>query len=76
MKISICVGDIVTGKIARLVPDGAIVAVNDGGEGLVALSELSDRPVDLPEQVVAPGEVVRVSVIGVDPLTLSIKQAA
>ena len=58
------VGELVYGRVTKLVPFGAFVQVGDGIEGLVHISEMAVHHVDLPEQVVTPGE------------ELSIKQAA
>ena len=46
------IGQIVPGKVTKLVPFGAFVRVEDGIEGLVHISELAVRHIDLPEQVV------------------------
>jgi small subunit ribosomal protein S1 len=73
-------GDVVKGKISRLVPFGAFVQVSDGIEGLVHISELSDEHVELPEQVVAAGQEVMVRLIDVElerrRISLSLKRAA
>jgi small subunit ribosomal protein S1 len=62
------------------VPFGAFVQVGDGIEGLVHISEMSAHHVDLPEQVVTPGEELWVKIIDLDlgrrRISLSIKQAA
>ncbi len=51
-----------------------------GVEGLVHISEMSAHHVDLPEQVVTPGEELWVKIIDIDlqrrRISLSIKQAA
>ena len=61
-------------------PFGAFVQVGDGIEGLVHISEMSAHHVDLPEQVVTPGEELWVKIIDLDlarrRISLSIKQAA
>jgi predicted RNA-binding protein with RPS1 domain len=46
------IGQIVPGKVTKLVPFGAFVRVEDGIEGLVHVSELAERHVEIPEQVV------------------------
>jgi len=73
------VGDIVSGKVTKLVPFGAFVSVADGIEGLVHISEMSQEHVETPEQVVVVGEEVQVKIIDVDlarrRISLSIKQA-
>ena len=72
-------GQIVPGKVTKLVPFGAFVRVEDGIEGLVHISELAQRHVELPDQVVKVGEEVFVKVIDIDlerrRISLSLKQA-
>ena len=72
-------GQIVPGKVTKLVPFGAFVRVEDGIEGLVHISELATRHVDLAEQVVSVGEEVFVKIIDIDMdrrrISLSLKQA-
>ena len=73
------IGQIVPGKVTKLVPFGAFVRVSDGIEGLVHVSELAQRHVEIPEQVVSVGEDVMVKVIDIDlerrRVSLSLKQA-
>jgi small subunit ribosomal protein S1 len=73
------IGQIVPGKVTKLVPFGAFVRVFEGIEGLVHISELSTRHVELPEQVVSPDDSVFVKIIDIDlerrRISLSIKQA-
>lgn len=73
-------GELVYGRITKLVPFGAFVQVGDGIEGLVHISEMAAHHVDLPEQVVNPGEELWVKIIEIDlerrRISLSIKQAA
>ena len=73
-------GELVYGRVTKLVPFGAFVQVGDGIEGLVHISEMSAHHVDLPEQVVTPGEELWVKIIDLDlqrrRISLSIKQAA
>ncbi len=74
------VGELVYGRVTKLVPFGSFVQVGDGIEGLVHISEMSSHHVDLPEQVVTPGEELWVKIIDLDlqrrRISLSIKQAA
>jgi small subunit ribosomal protein S1 len=74
------IGELVYGRVTKLVPFGAFVQVGDGIEGLVHISEMSAHHVDSPEQVVTPGEELWVKIIDLDlarrRISLSIKQAA
>lgn len=74
------VGQLVYGRVTKLVPFGGFVQVGDGIEGLVHISEMSTHHVEAPEQVVTPGEELWVKIIDLDlarrRISLSIKQAA
>ena len=74
------VGELVYGRITKLVPFGAFVQVGGGIEGLVHISEMAGHHVESPEQVAEPGEELWVKIIDVDlqrrRISLSIKQAA
>jgi small subunit ribosomal protein S1 len=73
------VGQLVFGRITKLVPFGAFVQVGDGIEGLVHISEMAAHHVETPEQVVSPGDELWVKIIEIDTqrrrISLSIKQA-
>ncbi len=74
------VGELVYGRVTKLVPFGSFVQVGDGIEGLVHISEMAAHHVDLPEQVVSAGEELWVKIIDLDlqrrRISLSIRQAA
>ena len=74
------IGQLVYGRITKLVPFGAFVQVGDGIEGLVHISELSAHHVESAEQVVTPGEELWVKIIDLDlarrRISISVKQAA
>lgn len=69
---------VITGPVTRLADFGAFVDLG-GVEGLVHLSELAEHRVFTPEEVVSPGEQVRVKVLSVDRkrrrIELSIRRA-
>ncbi|MDR1078287.1 MAG: 30S ribosomal protein S1 [Propionibacteriaceae bacterium] len=73
------IGQIVPGKVTKLVPFGAFVRVGEGIEGLVHVSELAERHVEIPEQVVSVGDDVMVKIIDIEldrrRISLSLKQA-
>ena len=70
---------VVSGKVTKLVPFGAFVRVDEGIEGLVHISELAERHIELPEQIVQVGDELFVKVIDIDlerrRISLSLKQA-
>src|SRR5881227_3617916 len=73
------IGQVVPGRVTKLVPFGAFVRVAEGIEGLVHISELAERHVEIPEQVVNVGDEIFVKVIDIDlerrRISLSLKQA-
>ena len=73
------IGQVVPGRVTKLVPFGAFVRVYDGIEGLVHISELAGRHVEIPEQVVNVDDEIFVRVIDIDlerrRISLSLKQA-
>jgi small subunit ribosomal protein S1 len=73
-------GDVLEGKITKLVSFGVFVEVGEGLEGLVHISELSYKHVEAPAEVVSVGDAVKVKVLDIDPkrrrISLSVKQAS
>jgi small subunit ribosomal protein S1 len=73
------IGQVVPGEVTKLVPFGAFIRVFDGIEGLVHISELAERHVEIPEQVVQVGDQLFVKIIDIDlerrRISLSLKQA-
>ncbi|HOL50741.1 MAG TPA: bifunctional 4-hydroxy-3-methylbut-2-enyl diphosphate reductase/30S ribosomal protein S1 [Bacillota bacterium] len=73
------VGSVVSGTVTKIVDFGAFVRLEDGIEGLVHISQLADRRVGRPDEVVSVGETVTVKVIGLREqehrISLSIRQA-
>jgi small subunit ribosomal protein S1 len=71
-------GDVVEGKVTKVVTFGAFVEILPGVEGLVHISELAEHHVENPREVVSQGDSVRVKVIEVDAerrrLSLSLKR--
>ncbi|PTU32051.1 polyribonucleotide nucleotidyltransferase [Stenotrophobium rhamnosiphilum] len=60
------VGTIYEGKVAKLMDFGAFVTILPGKDGLVHISQLSDKRVEKVEDVVKEGQTVRVKVLEVD----------
>lgn len=74
------VGQVVPATITKLAKFGAFAKVQEGLEGLIHLSELTDRPVQDAAQVVQEGQVLPVKIIHINSqrrrLGLSARQAA
>lgn len=72
-------GEIVEGEVVRLTSFGAFVHLEEGIDGLIHISQLSDERVEKAEDVVQVGEKVRVKVLKVDPqqkrIGLSLREA-
>ncbi|MGQ0502186.1 MAG: polyribonucleotide nucleotidyltransferase [Panacagrimonas sp.] len=60
------VGTVYEGKVAKLMDFGAFVTILPGKDGLVHISQLSDKRVEKVEDVVKEGQNVRVKVLEVD----------
>jgi small subunit ribosomal protein S1 len=73
------VGEIIEGRVTKLVPFGAFVEVDDAIEGLVHISELAERHVERAEDEVRVHDRVPVKIIDIDldrrRISLSRKQA-
>lgn len=74
------VGDVVKGYIQKVVPYGAFVRIGEGLNGLIHISELSDKLVKNPEDIVKVGDEVDVKILSISSterhLGLSLKAAS
>ena len=72
------IGDVVQGRVTKIVAFGAFVEIYAGIEGLVHISELANRHVERPDEVVVVNQMVNVKIIEIDSerrrLSLSIKR--
>ena len=72
-------GEIISGKVSRLMDFGAFVEVAPGVDGLVHVSEISYERVPHPSKFLHEGDMVEVLVMGIDHeahrVSLSIKEA-
>lgn len=70
-------GSVHTGKVVRIAPFGAFVALEDGVDGLVHISQIAWEHVDKVEDALSIGQEVQVKVLEVDEdrkrISLSIK---
>ncbi len=71
-------GDVLEGEVKRLVSFGAFVEVFPGVEGLVHISQIANRHIGTPQEVLEPGQTVQVKVLEVNEsekrMSLSIKE--
>lgn len=64
----VAVGEVFKGKVTRITGFGAFVEILPGIEGLVHISQLSDRRINRVEEIVKVGDVIPVVVIEIDSL--------
>jgi small subunit ribosomal protein S1 len=71
-------GDVVEGRVTKVVTFGAFVEIVPGVEGLVHISELAPHHVENPREIVSQGQTVRAKIIEMDAerrrLSLSLKR--
>ncbi|MDH5607291.1 MAG: S1 RNA-binding domain-containing protein, partial [Anaerolineae bacterium] len=60
------VGQLVEGTITRLTKFGAFARINENLEGLIHVSELSDKRIEHPKEVVSEDDVITLRVIKID----------
>jgi small subunit ribosomal protein S1 len=72
------VGTLVKGIVTKITAFGAFVELDNGLEGLIHVTELSDQPFGKVEEVISKGQEVTAKVIKLDPehkkISLSIKE--
>jgi small subunit ribosomal protein S1 len=61
------VGQLVEGKITRLTKFGAFARLEGELEGLIHISEISDKRIEHPKEVLKEGDVVTLRIIKIDP---------
>lgn len=60
------VGDVVNVKVVRLVPFGAFVELLDGVDGLIHISQIADKRIGKPADVLTVGEYVDAKITEID----------
>jgi len=60
-------GDVIEGTVVRTAPFGAFVELDPGVDGLVHISQLANRRIEKPEDVVSINEKVMVKILSIDP---------
>jgi small subunit ribosomal protein S1 len=72
-------GEVLEGKVTKVVAFGAFVEIIPGVEGLVHISELAEHHVENPSEVVSPGDQTWVRILEIDEsrrrISLSVKRA-
>ena len=74
------IGDVVDGVVQKVVPYGAFIRIGEGLNGLIHISELSDKLVKNPEDIVKVGQEVKVKILSISSterhLGLSLKASS
>ena len=60
-------GEVIEGTITKIVDFGAFMEIEDGIEGLIHISQLSQRHVETPDEVVEVGQEREAKIINIDP---------
>ena len=60
-------GEKIDGKITKIVDFGAFMEVAEGIEGLIHISQLSQKHVETPDEIVEEGEERKAKIINIDP---------
>lgn len=73
------IGTVITGKVTRFAPFGAFVELAPGLEGLIHISQIDEKRVELPEKALKVGEEVTCKIVKVEnkhqKISLSRKEA-
>lgn len=72
------VGTIYSGTVVKIMDFGAFVNIMPGIDGMVHVSEMADKRVENPHDIVKEGDVVKVKLVAIDErgrLSLSMKKA-
>jgi 4-hydroxy-3-methylbut-2-enyl diphosphate reductase len=74
------IGDVINGKVVRLVPFGAFVEIEEGIDGLVHISQISSVRIGKPGDVLKVGQMVSAKITELDgeakKISLSIKEVS
>ncbi|MEG1763674.1 MAG: bifunctional 4-hydroxy-3-methylbut-2-enyl diphosphate reductase/30S ribosomal protein S1 [Oscillospiraceae bacterium] len=60
------VGDVINAKIVKLMPFGAFAEVLPGVDGLIHISQIANRRIGKPDEVLAVGDMVDVKITAID----------
>lgn len=69
-------GAVVEGTVESIMPYGVFVRLADGVSGLVHISQMSDKRVKTPEDVVKVGDTVKAKIVGTEKGKISLSMKA
>lgn len=74
--VELKVGEVIKSKVIKIIKSGIIMDIGGGKTGFVHISEISDKYINLPSDVVKLNDVVNVKIIQIEDekIRLSIKQ--
>lgn len=61
------IGDVVKGKVLKINPFGLFVELEKNIQGLAHISELSDKPIKNPKELVKDGDVLDFKILSIEP---------
>lgn len=70
------IGLVTTGTVDKIVPYGAFVNIGDGLSGLLHISQISDKRIKSPNEVIKTGDVVTVKIIDIKDGKISLSMKA
>ena len=73
---SINIGDVFEGKVDKITTYGAFIDLGDGLSGLVHISQISQKHIKSPNEVIKEGDSVKVKVIAIKEGKLSLSMKA
>jgi len=74
--LSLQTGLVTTGKVEKIAPYGAFVSIGDGLTGLLHISQITDRRIKSPNEVLKIGDEVTVKIIDVKDSKISLSMKA
>lgn len=78
ISIKYAVGSIIEGKVMKLVSFGAFIEIEPGVEGLVHISQISEKHIPKPDDVLEVGQIVKAKILDINKeehkISLSIKE--
>lgn len=73
---SLQIGLVTTGRVEKIAPYGAFVNIGDGLTGLLHISQISDRRIKSPSEVIKPGDEITVKIINIKDGKISLSMKA
>ena len=66
------IGQVLEGRVTHLAPYGAFVNIGHNTSGLLHVSQMSDDFISSPNELVSPGQTLKVKILDIDPRLLRV----